>query len=110
MAKYYGAIGFAVTTENAPGVWVEDITERFYYGDFTRNTGMYQSSGQLNDDINISNEVSILADPFANENFQTMRYLTFMGTKWKITKVEVQYPRLILTIGGVYNGNKTGAA
>jgi len=92
MVKFYGKIGFAVTVENAPGVWEEKIKERLYYGDFTRNTGMYQSSAQLNDDVNVANEISIVADPFVNENFYAMRYLIFMGTKWKITKVEVQYP------------------
>lgn len=106
MAKFYGAVGYAETAETVPGVWQEQITERMYYGDLTRNTRRLQSSENLNDDINIANEISIVADPFANENFHAMRYVSFMGAKWKITSVEVQYPRLILTIGGVYNGNE----
>lgn len=104
MAKFYGKIGYAETVETAPGVWQEQITERDYFGDLNRNTRTAQSSNQLNDNINISNEISILADPFANQNFHLMRYVEYMGTKWKITNVEVQYPRLILTVGGVYNG------
>lgn len=104
MAKFYGKIGYAETLETAPGVWQEQITERDYFGDLNRNTRTAQSSNQLNDNINISNEISILADPFANQNFHLMRYVEYMGTKWKITNVEVQYPRLILTVGGVYNG------
>lgn len=104
MAKFYGAIGYAVTEETKPGVWSEQITERMYYGDLTKNTRKLQSTDQLNDNINVANEISIVADPFANENFHSMRYVEFMGTKWKITSVEVQYPRLILTVGGVYNG------
>ena len=104
MAKFYGKIGYAETLETSPGVWQEQITERDYFGDLNRNTRTSQSSNQLNDNINISNEISILADPFANQNFHLMRYVEYMGTKWKITNVEVQYPRLILTVGGVYNG------
>jgi hypothetical protein len=104
MAKFYGAVGYAVTEENTPGVWVENIIERMYYGELIRNTRKLQSTEYLNDDINISNEISILADPFAYANFHSMRYVDFMGAKWKIISVEVQYPRLILTVGGVYNG------
>lgn len=103
MGKYYGAIGFAQTLEIRPGVWTDQITERYYYGDMIRNTSQYQPASTLNDDIKISNQLSIVSDPFANENFYSMRYITYMGTKWKVTNVEVQYPRLILTIGGVYN-------
>ena len=104
MAKFYGPIGYAESVETSPGVHVDKITERYYCGDVNRNTRRLQSTDKVNDDINISNEISILADPFANGNFHAMRYVGFMGTKWKITNVEVQYPRLILTIGGVYNG------
>ena len=103
MAKFYGVIGYAVTKETAPGVWTEEITEQSYYGDLTRNMRRLQDSGDLNDDINVANEISIVADPFAYQNFHTMRYVEFMGAKWKISSVEVQYPRLILTVGGVYN-------
>lgn len=103
MAKYYGAIGYAETSETRPGVWEERIIERNYYGELVRNTRRLQSSDKVNDDINVANEISILADPYANENFHSMRYVEFMGAKWKISNVEVQYPRLILTIGGLYN-------
>lgn len=102
--KFYGKIGYAETKETTPGNWTEQITERMYNGELTRNTRMLQSSGNLNDNINVANEISIVADPFAYQNFHSMRYVEFMGTLWKITNVEVQYPRLILTIGGVYNG------
>lgn len=104
MAKFYGAVGYAVTEESTPGVWEERIVERMYYGELIRNTRKLQTTEHLNDDINISNEISILADPFAYANFHSMRYVDFMGAKWKVMSVEVQYPRLILTVGGVYNG------
>lgn len=104
MAKFCGNIGYIETVEVKPGIWEEQIVERLYYGDLTRNTARFQSSGGVNDDINVSNNISIIADPYANENFHHMRYVEFMGAKWKITNVEVQFPRLILTVGGVYNG------
>lgn len=104
MAKWCGVIGFAEKVERTPGVWVEEIVPRLYYGDLTRNTRKLQSTDQLNDNINIANELSILADPYANQNFHAMRYAEFMGTEWKIESVEVQYPRLILSLGGVWNG------
>ena len=103
MAKFYSAIGYAETLETTPGVWEEQITEHKYYGDLVRNTRRLESSGELNDNINISNEISIVADPFAMCNFHMMRYVEFMGAKWKIASVEVKYPRLILTLGGLYN-------
>lgn len=106
MAKWYGSIGYAETAETEPGLWEEQITERQYYGDLIRNIRKLQTSGGVNDDINVANEISIVADPYANQNFHAMRYVDFMGAKWKITSVEVQYPRLILTIGGVYNGEQ----
>lgn len=108
MPKFFGEIGYAHTVESSPGVWTEEIIKRPYYVDVIRDTRRLQSnSDQLNDDINIANEISILADPYAYENFHMMRYVTFMGAKWKISNVEVQYPRLRLTIGGLYNGEQT---
>lgn len=103
MAKWFGKIGFAETAETKPGVWEDRITEREYFGDLNRNTRRLQTTDQLNDDIDISNEISIVSDPYANENFHAMRYAEFMNAKWKITSVEVQYPRLVLSLGGLWN-------
>ena len=104
MAKFYGKVGYGISKETAPGVWVDEIVERPYYGELIRNTRKMQMSDKVIDDINIANEISILADPFARDNFQYMRYVEFMGVKWKVTTIEVQFPRLILSIGGLYNG------
>lgn len=107
MAKFYGEIGFAFTEENKdrPGVWTPTMEKRKYYGELIRNTRRLQGS-DVNDDVTMNNEISILADPFANQNFRAMRYVKYLGTEWKIVNVEVAYPRLILTIGGVYNVEK----
>ena len=107
MAKFYGAIGYVTTVETRPGVWEEQVTERNYSGDLLQNRHMVQNADQLNDNVNIANEISIVADPYANGNFYAMRYVVFMGAKWKITNVRVAYPRLILTIGGVYHAPQT---
>ena len=103
MAKFCGVIGYVITNEIEPGVYVEEVIENEYYGDVIRNTRRLREAAKVNDYINISNQISIVADPFANNNFHAMRYIMFMGAKWKITEVEVQYPRLILSIGGLYN-------
>ena len=103
MSKFYGKIGFAVTEETAPGVWTEKIVERTYYGDTKRTQKQTQGSDKINDDIQINNELSIVADPFAVNNFSTIKYVEYMRIKWKVTGVEIQYPRLILTTGSVYN-------
>lgn len=103
MAKFYGNIGFAESLETEPGVWVQEVTSRPYYGDLVRNFRKLENSGGVNDNINISNEISIVSDPYANQNFHLIKYVEFMGTKWKVSNVEVQYPRLILTVGGLYN-------
>lgn len=104
MAKYYGKIGYIETKQTSPGVWEEVKEERYYDGDVIRNTRRWESNNNLNDNLNVSNQISIVADPYAYNNFHSMRYAEWMGTLWKITEVEVLYPRLVLTIGGVYNG------
>ena len=104
MGKFYGSIGYAESVEIRPGVHEEQITERKYYGDVNRDSRRLQSANQLNDNINVSSEISIVADPYAYNHFHSMRYAEFMGAKWKILTVEPKPPRLILTLGGLYNG------
>ncbi len=103
MAKYSGKIGYISTKETEPGIWEDIIIEKNYYGDVVRNTSRMQPTDKTNDDININNNISIIADPFACENFQHMKYITFMKNKWKISNVEIIYPRIILSIGGLYH-------
>ena len=104
MAKFYGIIGYVVTKETEPGIYEEVVVENAYYGDVLKDSRRLQDRAKVNDDITISNRISIIADPFANNHFHSMRYVEMMGSKWKITDVEVAFPRLILSIGGVYNG------
>ena len=104
MAKYCGKIGYAVSEETSPGVWEEKITEREYYGELIKNTRKLVNGENLNDDITVANDVSIVADPFAMEHFYQIRYAVLYSVKWKVSDVEVKSPRLILRLGGVYNG------
>lgn len=104
MAKWCGNVGYAETIETKPGIWETNIVERQYFGDVINEQWKRQQSGGVNDDINISNRISIVADPYAMNHCSIMAYVEFMGEKWKVSDINVQYPRLILTIGGVWNG------
>lgn len=105
MAKWSGTIGYSNGfKETKPGVFVDDIIEKHHRGDLTRNFKRSTTSDKVNDDITLTNIISIVADPYAMANFHSIRYATFMNTKWKVTDVEVVYPRLNLTLGGVWNG------
>lgn len=104
MTRFFGKIGFVMTEETRPGIWEELERTREYYGDLKRNQRRWSSRDELNDEFNISNEVSILADPFAYDNLEAMKWVEVMGSKWKINSVTIEYPRITLTLGGVYNG------
>lgn len=104
MAKFFGAVGYGETVESAPGVWDDVITEREYFGDVVRNARGLQEGDKVNDDISVDNSLSIVADAYAREHFFAMRYVRWAGALWKVSHVEVQSPRLILRLGGVYNG------
>ena len=104
MAKFCGEIGYGETVETSPGVWVDQITEIQYYGDVVRNTRRLQEGMSVNDDLSVSNSISIVADAYASEHFFAIRYVRWAGSLWKVSDVEVQRPRLLLRLGGVYNG------
>lgn len=104
MAKFHGFIGFATMVETAPGVYQEQIDEREYRGDFLRTAQKWSTAEKLNDDIQLDARVSIIADPFAFANMSTIRYVKFDGVAWRVSSIEHERPRLILKVGGVYNG------
>ena len=106
MTRFYGAIGYGEPTEGTNGVWDDVITAKHYYGDVVRNTRRLQDGDKVNDDLTVDNSISIVADAYANEHFFKMRYVEWAGTLWIISSVEVQPPRLLLRLGGVYNGPK----
>ena len=104
MAKFFGTIGYGETQEQAPGVWGDVIVEKQYYGDVIRNTRKLQEGEFLNNEISVQNSISIVADAYANEHFFAIRYIQWAGVLWTVLDVEVQSPRLLLRLGGVYNG------
>ena len=111
MAKFHGNIGFAEQYESAPGVYKERIVEKSYKGEvlsafFNARSG----SETTNDELTINNRISIVANDYAFKNFQFMKFVVYMGTRWKITNVEPQYPRLILSMGGVYNAKSPNSS
>lgn len=103
MAKFYGPIGYVETVETRPGVWEEQITERNYSGDILKISKRWQTGENVNDNLVVSNEISIVADPYAYGNLQNMRYVQWMGANWKVTRMDIQRPRIVLSLGGVYN-------
>lgn len=103
MARFYGPVGYVFTTDSGNSVFSEEVTERDYYGDIQRNYKRNENSGYLNDNIVFSNTISIVADPYARENYAYIKYVKLNGVAWLVTSVEVAYPRLVLSIGGVYN-------
>ena len=119
MAKFYGEIGYGITEEETveipgpiagttvkvgTGVWKDTIVERCYSGDVLQNYRKTSPGESINDNIDVNNKLSIISDPFAMEHFHSIKYVKWMGTVWKISTIEIQYPRLILYVGGVYNG------
>lgn len=104
MAKYHGYVGYAIDVEAYPGVWEQSIVEHTYYGDVFKNKVTMQQSSIVNPNLSLSNNISIVADAFAFENYYAIRYVTYLNKKWTVTAIEVERPRLILTIGGLYNG------
>lgn len=106
MAKFHGKVGFVTSSETAPGVWTDTATEREYYGDVIRQTKSWTEGNQVNDNLTLGNRITVVGDDFANLNFATIRYIIWGGEYWKISNIEIQRPRLILSLGGIYNGVK----
>ena len=107
MAKFYGAVGYNHgTVEQKPGVFVESIVEKQYYGDILRNTRQLREGESVNNDLTVGNSISIVADAYANEHFHAIRFVDWAGSLWDVQDVTVQAPRLVLRLGGVYNGRR----
>lgn len=104
MAKFHGKVGFGIPTEQESGLWVEKLEEYEYSGDLIQMSRLLQASEHVHDNMTLSVEISIVGDDFALKKFGLIRYVELGGVKWKVSKVNPLPPRLILTVGGVYNG------
>jgi len=109
MARFSGRVGYGEPIETRPGVWVDNIVERTYFGDVIQNIRSLKQGENLNDDISVQNSISIVADAYANDHFFAIRYVEWAGALWKVSSVEVQRPRLLLKLGEVYNGPTPGS-
>ena len=105
MAKFHGKVGYEVTGEvpGKRGIYGPHIIERRYYGNITRIVNTIMDSDQLVDDFRLNMELELMADGFALQNFNAIRYVEYMNSKWKVTAVQVRGPRIIVNFGGVYN-------
>jgi hypothetical protein len=108
MARFHGKVGYGTLVESSPGVFVDEIVEYEYYGDVVRNTRRITEGENLNQDLSVGNSISIVADAYARGNFFAIRYVGWAGVLWTVQDVEVQLPRLILSLGEVYNGPTAG--
>lgn len=106
MAKFFGIIGFIETKETTPGVWEPTVTKRKYYGDILDQSRRRDTSNNINDDLTVNVQISIVADPYALNHFHSMAFIEYSGTAWKVANVTPHYPRLVLTLGGLYNGEQ----
>lgn len=105
MMRWYGKVGYSETVETKPGVYDDQDTVCEYYGDVKRNSTRWAtSSDSANDDLTVSTQISIVADSFALEKFYSIKWIEYLGVKWKVTNADPQPPRIILTLGGVWNG------
>ena len=108
MAKFAGLVGYALEKETSPGVWTNEVVERKMRGDVIRLSSSFRADGRRNidkvhDDVSLDHRISLVADPFAYENFTCIKYINYLGQKWKVESIEVQRPRLILSVGGLWN-------
>jgi hypothetical protein len=102
--KFHGAVGFVEVSEKRPGVKTLVPTEHMYAGETLKRSLRFQNGDSVNEDVVPQQQISILCDPYAREHVASIRYVKWMGTAWKVTDISMQYPRLILTLGGAYNG------
>lgn len=104
--RFHGKVGYADTIETKPGLWEEALVFRSYYGDVLRNSKRDFYGNKVNSDIQVNNQISIVADPYARDHFFNLKCVEWQGTLWHVTDVDAsQYPRLVLSLGGVYNEN-----
>jgi hypothetical protein len=109
--RFYGKVGYGETVESpaGSGVYKDVITEVSYYGDIVRNSRQILSDQKVNDNLTVTNSISVVADAYANEHIFAIRYAEWQGALWIVTDVEVQGPRLLLRLGGVYLGRTTSS-
>lgn len=107
MNKWYGIVGYVEDVETEPGIWTQKVTEKNYYGDIVKNTSRWtQSTTGLNDNTTVDSQIRILADPFAKQHFSSIKFVEFMGAVWEVSSITPEYPRIVVSMGGLWNGER----
>lgn len=88
------------------GVTRDVATERPYVGSEETNTRYFSNSDSVIGEIRFQTRVSIMADPYALENFTKIRYVEWAGSLMTVDSIDKKRPRLTLVLGGVYNGKR----
>lgn len=106
MPRFYGKVGYgrSAEKEGSPGVWVDEITTKSYYGDVLRDITKLEQPQTLNKNIVVNNSISVIADEYAISHISEIKFVEWAGEYWAVTNVESKPPRLILTLGSVYHG------
>lgn len=105
--KFSGKVGFWLKdVETKPGVYKPGIVEKHYTGDVLRNSRRFQQvENQQNENLRITNRLSIISDLYMQKNWGSVKYVSWNGVNWSVSSVDISsYPRVILELGGVYNG------
>lgn len=104
MARFYGKVGYGQDVNKGGGVWETEITEKHYFGDVIQDFRRLQDGEKVNRDLTTSTSISIVSDEYANEHFSAIRYVEWAGVLWNVNVVNQEHPRLVLQLGGKYNG------
>jgi|SRR3954465_5564268 len=104
MTRFFGKVGYGISVDQGEGVWTTVVSEHLYQGDVVRPSRRYLSDDKVNSDLTVGNAISIVADGYANNHFFAIRYVEWRGALWEVTNVDVESPRLVLRLGGAYNG------
>ena len=106
MARFHGRVGYgeSAETESGSGIWTDQITEKEYTGYVIQVRRGTDPGPDYNTTFTVQTIISIVADAYANDRFLAIRYVEWAGVLWTVTSVEVQRPRLLLSLGEVYDG------
>jgi hypothetical protein len=103
MAKFTGKVGFIEFVESEPGLFRPVVIEKSFSGDLLLDRRGWKASEHTSGDVFVSNRISLLANADLVNNLANIKYVIFMGVKWKVATFEILLPRVILTLGEVYN-------
>lgn len=104
MSKFTGLVGYVTQGETAPGVWSPVDNPKKMKGDVLRQSSSSQNDNKVNSDISLNHRVSLLGDSYAFTNYYAIKWIELNGRKWEVASVELQRPRIIVTVGGLWNG------